>query len=127
MSLEALMTENANDEQFLDRIVDSILKQPILNKAPDEVNRRILALGDDAGQQVLPSVFSYRSFFADWIGMVALTATLLVAMDLAWCIYISRTTAVSWVRDAETNTWRVMHDNMLLEIRQPPAEFHSRL
>jgi len=124
---EAPMTGNVNDEQFLDQIVDSILKQPISNKPPDDVSRRILALGDAAGQPVLLSRFSYRSFFADWIGMVATAATLLVALDLAWSIYISRTTAVSWVRDAETNTWRVMHDNMRLETRQPPAEIHSRL
>ena len=119
------MTPERDDELFLDHIIDSILKQPIPNGPPEEARSRVLAIGDAVPHPVPSRVTSDRSFFADWVRMAAIAATCLAAFDLAWCTYVNKTTPVGWFRNADTDTWRVMYDNMRVEIGQPPANIGS--
>ena len=109
------------DDEFLDRIIDSLVEQPISSGPPDEVRRRILALGEAAA---LPAP-NGRSVFSDWMRMAAIAATLLIVVDVGWCAYIYRATPVSWFREADSDRWHVMYDNMRVELRQPPAEIRS--
>ena len=121
------MTPDQNDELVLDRIIDSILKQPISDGPPEEARRRVLAIDDSVPQPVPSCGTSDRSFLADWIRVAAIAATILAALDLAWCVYVNKATPVGWFRNADTETWRVMYDNMRVEIRQPPAKIGSHL
>jgi hypothetical protein len=115
------MTNMRDDDEFLDGIIDSILEQQISGGPPDEVRRRILALGDNVPTPALRG----RSVLADLSRMAAIAAMLLVSFDIAWWAYIDMATPVSWFRDADTDTWRVMYDNMRIEISRPPAEIRS--
>ena len=119
------MTPDRNDELFLNHIVDSILKQPIPDGPPEEARCRVLAIGDAVRQPVPSRGTSDRSFLSGWIHVAAIAATLLAALDLAWCTYVNKATPVGWFRNADTDTWRVMYDNMRVEIRQPPAKIGS--
>jgi hypothetical protein len=115
------MTRQQNDDEFLDRIIDSIREERISDGPPNEVRRRVLALSDD----VLTPAPRGRSVVADWSRMAAIAATLLAVFDLGWGAYINLETPVSWVRDSDTDTWRVMYDSMRIETSTPPAGIRS--
>jgi len=114
------MNSKQKDDEFLDRIIDSIREQQISDGPPDEVRRRVLALSDDVPAPAPRG----RSVVADWGRMAAIAVMLLVVFDLGWGAYINMETPVSWFRDS-TDTWRVMYDSMRIDISQPPAGIRS--
>jgi hypothetical protein len=115
------MIPDQDGERLLECMIEALRAQPIPAGPPDDVHQRVVALGEVASRQTALGPPSYRAWLTDWIGIAAVAAALLAAVDLGWWIGVNATTPVGWFRDPATDTWRVLYDNTRVEMRSPPA------
>lgn len=108
------------DVERLDRLIDMIRERPFSAGPPEEVQRRVHALGQGVAALAPASRSSYRAFLPVWLRTAAVAAALLLTMDVGWLLFVNARRPVCWIRVPTTNTWFVMYASTRVQISQAP-------